>query len=344
MWVRGNRRYPLGMARILASTWSFAERANAVGWPILVGKDPGTLGGRALAAADAACCHADLDITVDSVGYGGLPDAEGNMSLDGAVMLGPNAFGGVCGLRRHLHPTTIGRLVMERTEHGLLCGEEADRFADQQGVEETNLLAPEAEELWREWKKRPHLRDDSRDGAARIRPIDQGPGTGRLFGHDTIGVLALDSEGTLAAACSTSGLAYKVPGRVGDSPIVGHGLYVQPGVGSATATGAGEVISGICASFLAVETLRRGATPLEAVAAVLERVDELKELQDHHQVGLIVLGTDGTVACGALRPGFRAAIRDDDGSRIVESDLISRPESAELPESARECMKQGDES
>lgn len=332
------------MAQILASTWSFSQRANEVAWPILLGPDPGTNGGRALAAAEAACCHADLDSTIDSVGYGGLPDAEGRMSLDGAVMLGPRRFGGVCGLRRHIHTTTISRLVMERTEHGLLCGEDADRFASRHGVEETELLAPEAEASWREWQARPHRRDDSRDGAARIRPLDQGPGTGRLFSHDTIGVLALDAKGTLAAACSTSGLAYKVPGRVGDSPIVGHGLYVEPQLGAATVTGTGELISGVCASFLAVETLRQGGTPRDAVGAVLQRVDELEDLEEHHQVGLIVLAADGSVACGALRPGFRAAIRDDDGSRIVESDLVSRPEGAELPESAREGLAQGDES
>ena len=325
------------MQSILASTWSFGSAANDAAWPILE-RDG------ALAAVEAACIHADLDPAVDSVGYGGLPDSEGRMSLDGAVMLDPRRFGGVCGLRRHLHPASVGRLVMERTEHGLLCGEDADRFADAQGVPEAELLSPEAKDTWQAWTKNPTQRDDSRDGAARIRPIDDGMGGGSLFGHDTIGVLALDAEGILAGACSTSGLAYKVPGRVGDSPIVGHGLYVLPGVGSATATGAGELISGICASFVAVDTLRRGGSARDAVAEVLARAEGLEDLQPHHQVGVVVMDGKGTVASGALRGGFRVAIRNPGGSEIVEPDMVARPDEDDLPENARDAMASGDDS
>ena len=326
------------MGQIIVSTWSFGERANTAGWPALLGPDPGRIGGRALEAAVVATTYAEMDATVDSVGYGGLPDARGLMSLDGAVMLGPEHFGGVCGVRRHMHPAMLGRLVMEHTEHGLLCGEDADRFADAHGMEEAALLSPESRACWEKWRSQPAQRQESRAGAARILPIDQGPGTGRLFGHDTIGTIAMDSQGILAAACSTSGLAFKVPGRVGDSPIVGHGLYVQPGVGAAVATGTGELISGLCLTFLAVETLRRKGSPCDAVGDVLRRVDELKGLQAHHQVAIIVMGADGTIACGACRPGFRAAIRDDAGSRVVESDLVSQPNSTGAPESIREDL------
>ena len=119
--------------------------------------------------------------------------------------------------------------------------------------------------------------------------------------------------GNLAAGCSTSGLPFKVPGRVGDSPIAGHGLFVQPEVGSATATGTGELISGICASFVAVETLRRGGTLLDAVLEVMLRVDELGPLRPHHQVGVIVMDALGNVASGAYRPGFLIATRDEGG-------------------------------
>ncbi|MCH2162460.1 MAG: isoaspartyl peptidase/L-asparaginase [Phycisphaerales bacterium] len=324
------------MEPILASTWSFGAAANDAAWPVLDREG-------ALAAVEAACRHADLDPTIDSVGYGGLPDAEGRMALDGAVMLDPRRFGGVCGLRRHQHPASVGRLVMERTEHGLLCGEDADRFADAQGMPQADLLSPEARDTWEAWKSNPTQRDDSRDGAARIRPMDDGRGGGSLFGHDTIGTLALDGQGILAGGCSTSGLAYKVPGRVGDSPIVGHGLYVLPGVGSATATGAGELISGICASFLAVETLRRGGSILDAVAEVLERADGLDGLEPHHQVGVVVLDSNGGVASGALRGGFRAAIRTAGESRIVEPDQVARPDEADLPENARDAMAPGED-
>ena len=325
---------------VIASTWSFGEPANAAAWPILIDAHREDA---SLSAVEAACRHADLNPEVDSVGYGGLPDAHGQMSLDGAVMLGPFHFGGVCGLRRHLHPASVGRLVMERTEHGLLCGEDADVFADKHNVPEAEILSPEAYETWKSWNER---RDDysaDKQGALRVRPLDGGPGTGKLFGHDTIGVLALDSEGVLAAACSTSGLAFKVPGRVGDSPIVGHGLYVLPGIGAVTATGTGELISGTCVSFVAVEAMRNGATPFEAVASSLDRVDNLEGLESHHQVALVAMDSNGTVASGALRGGFRAAIHDEQGGRVVDPDLVVRPDDEPLPEKARDGMSQGED-
>ena len=328
--------YLAPMPCIIASTWSFGVAANAFAWPSLNGDG-------ALAAVEAVCRHADLDPSVDSVGYGGLPDAEGKMSLDGAVMLGPRAFGGVCGLQRHQHPASVGRLVMERTEHGLLCGEDADRFADAQGLPEADLLAPEAQKTWQAWKDKPHQRDDSRDGAARIRPMDDGLGSGQLFGHDTIGTLALDAAGVLAAGCSTSGLAYKVSGRVGDSPIVGHGLYAVPGVGAATATGTGELISGICASFVAVDTIRRGGSVVDAVAEVLSRADGLEGLESHDQVGVIVMAADGAICSGALRGGFKVAIHDGHGGRVANPDQVARPDEDDLPESARDAMASGDQ-
>ncbi len=282
------------------------------------------------------------------------------MSLDGAVMLGPARFGGVCGLRRHLHPAAVARLVMERTEHRLLCGEDADDFADRHGLDGAALLSTEAHAAWTSWQRRRDAHDDagrdaaidqSKDAALLgLRPIDPGPGSaagGRLFrpdsggvegaapfGHDTICVLARDREGLLGGACSTSGLPFKVPGRVGDSPIAGHGLFVEPGIGAATATGTGELISGICASMVAVEAMRRGGTPLDAIAEVMRRVEAVGDLRPHHQVAMIVMDADGAVATGGFRPGFLSVVRDADGSRILEPDLVHRPDDDALPESA----------
>jgi L-asparaginase/N4-(beta-N-acetylglucosaminyl)-L-asparaginase len=288
------------MKPLLLSTWSFGARANEVGWPVL--EQHGSL-----AAVEAVCAAADLDPTVDSVGYGGLPDASGRMSLDGAVMLSPERFGGVCGMRHHQHPASVGRLVMEQTDHVLLCGEDADDFAAQNGMPQTELLSPSALEAW---KKK---------------------GNAPAEGHDTISAIALDRHGTLATACSTSGLAWKLPGRVGDAPIAGHGLYCVPGVGAAVATGTGEWISGLFATFLAVEILRGGASPIDAVAEILDRADHSESIDPKHQLALIVLNAAGEHASGSFRRGYRTAVRDANGGQLAEVDIVQRPEEA-LPE------------
>ena len=352
---------------ILVGTWSFSLAAIESAWATLAGVPPlddrsgGRLGpdSRLLDAIEVACQYADLDPGVDSVGFGGLPDSSGRMSLDGAIMESPIRFAGVAGLRRHVHPVSVARLVMERTDHTLLCGEDADDFADRHGLAARELLSTEAKEAFERWEtaRRTGIGgpiDQSKDGSLLgLRPLDPGLGSkdaGRLFrpnggregaapaGHDTIGVLGRDAAGNLAAGCSTSGLPFKVPGRVGDSPIAGHGLFVQPGVGLATATGTGELISGISASFVAVETLRRGGTLRDALEEVMLRIDELGPLRPHHQVGIIVMDAAGNVASGAFRPGFLVATRDEGGGRVSGPDLIHRPDDDGLPESAREGL------
>jgi N4-(beta-N-acetylglucosaminyl)-L-asparaginase len=334
-------------ARIV-STWSFSARGNEVAWPILAD------GGSSLDAVERCCAVIDAAPDVDSVGYGGLPDASGRVSLDGCVMLSPARCGSACALRRHLYPVSVARKVMEETSHVMLAGCDADDFADKVGLASAELLAPGAKEAWEAWKAKPAIVDQSRDrlvpAAARqagLRPMDGGPGSdGRLFGtsksadrdptgegrwrhHDTIGTLAIDAHGVIAGACSTSGIPYKVPGRVGDSPIIGHGLYVDPNVGGATATGAGELIMGVCGSFLAVELMRQGRSPLEAIVATLERISRSYALEAHHQVALIALRTDGEWAGAALRSGFRAAYRDGRGPEIAEPQATLIPDPTE---------------
>jgi isoaspartyl peptidase/L-asparaginase-like protein (Ntn-hydrolase superfamily) len=229
---------------------------------------------------------------------------------------------------------------MERTSHVMLAGGDADEFADLHGLAGAELLSPEAHRAWEAWRDQPAADraavDQSRDRLApALRPIDgRAGGDGRLFGgslpsaspdpesrwkhHDTIGTLAIDAAGTMAGACSTSGTPYKVPGRIGDSPIIGHGLYVDPAVGGATATGVGELVMGICGSFLAVELMRQGRSPLEAATAVVERIRDSFTLLPHHQLAVIAVARDGRHAGAALRPGFRLAIHDSLGSRVAE--------------------------
>jgi isoaspartyl peptidase/L-asparaginase-like protein (Ntn-hydrolase superfamily) len=320
----------------IVSTWSFGLRANEAAWQHVAA-------GRALDAVEAACAYADAAPDIDSVGYGGLPDASGRVSLDGCVMLSPAQCGSVAGLRHHLHPVSVARRVMERTPHIMLVGADADDFAEQHGLERAALLSDEARATYEKWRREGGVVDQSRDGPSRtlgfdpLRPVDRRHGDdGRLFGgatlpadearwrhHDTIGCLALDARGSLAGGCSTSGTPFKVPGRVGDSPIIGHGLYVDPEVGAATATGTGELIMGLCGAFLVVEAMRRGASPADAAREAVERMARAYELQPHHQAAFLAMGRDGSFAAAALRPGYRTAVRDTAGARAVEPDFIA---------------------
>lgn len=324
-------------APLLLTTWSFGLNAGRAAWTALAS------GGSALDAVEATCIAAEDDPGIDSVGYGGLPDRDGVVSLDGCIMLSPRRCGSVCCLRQVRHPVSAARQVMERTAHVMLAGTDADRFALHHGARAQELLAPEARAAWERWSAAPAVVDQSRDRLAPPRPIDRGPASGGgLFAapppdspdpagaesrpwnrhHDTIGVLALDRAGTLAGACSTSGTPYKLPGRVGDSPIIGHGLYVDPAVGGATATGAGELIMGICGSFLVVEQLRGGRTPLEAIQFALLRIAEGGELAPHHQVAFLALRRDGVWAAGALRDGYRTSCWSVEGGVAVEAGWV----------------------
>lgn len=333
----------------IVSTWSFGLRANEDAWPHLAA-------GRTLDAVEAACAYADRAPDIDSVGYGGLPDAGGRVSLDGCVMLSPARCGSVAGLRTHLHPVSVARRVMERTPHVMLVGADADAFASREGFPAAELLSPEARATYEKWLREGGVVDQSRDsglsaakgiGFDPLRPVDRRHGgDGRLFGggdtppepgslpadearwrhHDTIGCLALGMDGALAGGCSTSGTPFKVPGRVGDSPIIGHGLYVDPRAGAATATGTGELIMGICGAFLVVESMRRGATALEAVREATRRIAESYALEQHHQAAFLAMAPDGSFASAALRPGYRTSVRDAAGARAVDPDFVAIPD------------------
>jgi isoaspartyl peptidase/L-asparaginase-like protein (Ntn-hydrolase superfamily) len=299
---------------LLLSTWSFGQRGNNAAWPALAA------GGGALDAAETACRAVEADPVVDSVGYGGLPDRHGQMSLDGCIMLSPRRFGSICAARRTLHVVSAARLLMECDERRTLAGEGADAYAESVGLRCDDLLSPKAREKWEAWRRDPHTVDWSQDSGL-------GPGA-ESASHDTIGVLALDAAGTLAGACSSSGLAYKRPGRVGDSPLIGHGLYVEPDVGAVVATGDGELISAVCGAFLAVEELRRGGSARSAVQGVLERVAALGELPPTAQVAFIVVTPDGAWQSGCLRHGFRVAVADETGSRILEPQYVHLPDTS----------------
>ena len=232
----------------------------------------------------------------------------------------------MCGVRNFLHPVSIARLVMEHLPHVMLCTAGAERLAGLHGMQPEQLLTDAARADWEAWaREHPELVLEP-DGPASSRPATD-PTKAPLAhdaqpSHDTIGVLALDAAGTLAGACSTSGLAYKFPGRVGDSPIIGHGLYVDPRHGAAVATGDGELMMGVCATFLAVEMLRRGAAPLEAAEEVLRRIADSYQLLPNQQAALIVLTPAGRWTAAALRPGYRTAVRTAAGEELLEPQLV----------------------
>jgi isoaspartyl peptidase/L-asparaginase-like protein (Ntn-hydrolase superfamily) len=307
---------------VILATWSFGAKACAAGWPVLAA------GGAALDAVEQACIAVEDDPAVDSVGYGGLPDFSGRVSLDGCVMLSPSQCGSVCFIRRFNHPVSLARRVMEKTAHVMMAGAGAEEFARSQGFGEEELLSPAAAARYQEMKSA--LERDPASAMARVIPANreemamQRRGAAAGVGadepsHDTVGVLALDDKGTLAGACSTSGLAMKLPGRVGDSPIIGHGLYVHPKHGAAVATGNGELVIGTCGSFLAVESMRRGAAPEEALRECMNRLIESYDLKPHHQVGMIALEPDGRWAHVSLRSGYRTAVRSGTREEMVES-------------------------
>ncbi len=317
---------------LVLSTWSFGPVANAAAVAEFA------RGGSALDAAVAGATAVEDDVSVDSVGVGGLPDASGRVSLDACVMTDPDRCGGVCAVRGYANVARIARRVMERTIHVLLAGEGAEAFAAREGFARhaRDLLTPEAKAAWEKWKRdHPGVKPGEREGVlppmnveeryARARGGASGGPPRNARGepsHDTVCVLTRDGAGQVAGVCTTSGLGFKVPGRVGDSPIIGHGLYVDSRVGGASATGNGELIMGVCGSFLAVELMRQGRTPTEAVVGVLERVAASYDVRPEHQAALIVMRRDGAWASGSLRPGFSHCISDERGTRLEAGQAV----------------------
>lgn len=306
---------------VILATWTFGRDACAAGWPVLAA------GGAALDAVESACRAVEDDPRFMTVGRGGYPDAAGEVTLDASIMVSPSRAGGVCFVRRLAHPVSIARRVMDATPHVMLAGDGAERFAREQGFAETDLLTPDARAAWEEW-----LRTKAAPAAANVeeaRPRGAGGASRDAASgeadHDTVGVLAMDAAGRMAGACSTSGLRFKRPGRVGDSPVIGHGLYVDPAAGAAVATGRGELVMGVCGTFLAVEAMRGGASPEEAAAAVIRRIVDVYDLLPDDQACVIALAPDGRWSSAALRPGFRVAVHDGGRDELVDAAGVLLP-------------------
>jgi N4-(beta-N-acetylglucosaminyl)-L-asparaginase len=264
-----------------------------------------------------------------TVGLGGIPNEQGVVELDAAVMHGPtHQAGAVAALRNIMHPAAVARLVMKRTDHCLLVGEGALRFARMHGFPETELLTEEARKIWLYWRETQSRNDD----LIPPRPEELDPAVRAFFGegyireHGTIHCSALDTHGNLACTTTTSGLYYKIPGRVGDSPILGAGLYVDNAVGSAGSTGRGEANLLNCSSFAMVEKMRQGSHPKDAALEACRRIVEhntLQRLQDQRgrpnfDVKFYCLRKDGTFGGASIWGGARMAVHDGETSQLVE--------------------------
>ena len=286
---------------VIISTWSHGIDANAAANEVLEN------GGSVIDAVETAVMIPEADPNNRSVGLGGVPDRDGHVTLDASIMGPDGNAGSVCFLENIVHPISVARLVMEKTPHVMLSGEGALQFALENGFEEQNLLTPETEKAWKKWAKE-----------SNYKPEINWENKPNEF-HDTIGLLAIDKNGEIAGACTTSGLGYKMRGRVGDSPIIGAGLFVDNEIGGATATGMGELVIKTVGSFLVVELMRNGRSPQQACKEAVERIVKKVPENKIRQVGFIAVNKRGETGAYCLQPGFNYALFQDGYNQMHDS-------------------------
>lgn len=271
---------PLPITPIVIATWD-VPNATQKAWEVLA------RGGVALDAVEQGVMVEEADDINQSVGKGGRPDRDGNVTLDACIMDKDSRCGAVVYLQNIVHPVSVARKVMEETPHVILAGKGAEQFAYEQGFKKENLLTEKSRLEWLEWKK-----------TAKYQPVIN------VENHDTIGMLAIDKNGDLAGACTTSGMAYKMAGRVGDSPIIGAGLFIDNEVGGATATGVGEEVVRMVGSFLIVELMRQGKSPQQACEEGVKRIIARNTDKLDFQIGFIAINKKGETGGYCIQPGF----------------------------------------
>ncbi len=269
---------------VVISTWDRDRGPNFKAWEILAS------GGNSLDAVEIGVRVAEDDPENYTVGYGGLPDEDGIVTLDASIMDWKGRAGAVAYLQNIKNPISVARLVMEKTKHVMLAGEGAKKFALAYGFKEENLLTEKSRQMWIKWKESLSKEDNWIGNES----------------HDTITMLAIDRYGNISGACTTSGLRWKIHGRVGDSPIIGAGLYVDNEVGAAGATGVGETIMRTLGSFLIVEKMREGYSPQEACEFAVRRLIEKNKniLKEPFQAAFIALNKKGEIGAYSVREGF----------------------------------------
>ncbi len=292
--ARGILSRPAG-AKVI-STWQHGLQANEAAWNTLGN------GGSILDAVELGVAAVESDLTNRSVGLGGRPDRDGHVTLDACIQDHAGRAGAVAFVEHFEHPISIARAVMERTPHVMLVGEGAERWALENGFTRKEVDLPEVRKAWQEWLK-----------TSDYKPVVN------VENHDTIGMVGVDASGRLAGSCTTSGMAYKVHGRVGDSPIIGAGLFVDGEVGAACATGTGELVIRIAGSHTVVELMRQGMEPDAACREAVHRIMKQNPGLKDHQVGFLALRVDGAHGAHAIYEGFDFALTTDSGTELVKA-------------------------
>lgn len=271
---------------IVISTWKHGLAANDAAWKVLA------VNGHSLDAVEQGVRVPEADPNVTSVGYGGLPDRDGIVTLDACIMDENGNCGSVGAIENIMHPISVARLVMEHTPHVMLVGDGALQFALANGFHKENLLTESSRAAWKKW----------------IQQNNYAPAPVDAVHHDTIGMLALDAAGRLSGACTTSGLAWKYHGRVGDSPIIGAGMYCDGEIGAACATGIGEAVMKICGSHMITERMRAGRTPQEACYDAITRIAHRYPEYRSSQIGFLAMNIAGEIGAHAMTAGFQYAV------------------------------------
>lgn len=286
---------------LVIATWNTPNAVNAAAEVL-------RKGGSALDAVEQGCRVEEANEKGQSVGKGGLPDRDGNVTLDACIMDDKGNYGAVVCVQNIMHVISVARKVMEETPHVLLAGKGAEQFAVSQGFQRENLLTEASKKAWEKWKVK-----------SEYKPIIN------IENHDTIGMLAIDKDGNISGACTTSGLAYKMAGRVGDSPIIGSGLFVDNEVGGATATGLGEEVLKTVGSFLIVELMRQGRTPQQACEEAIGRiVNKPNSNYKNFQVGYIAVNKQGDYGAYSVHEWFSYNLYKDGENKNYKSDFYNK--------------------
>jgi N4-(beta-N-acetylglucosaminyl)-L-asparaginase len=288
---------PIANKGFVISTWDFGIAANKAAMAVI------EQGGRAVEAVEKGVHVPEADPTNQTVGIGGLPDRDGFVTLDACIMDEFGNAGSVAAMQHIVHPISVARLVMERTPHVMLVGDGALQFALANGFQRENLLTEKSKADWEKWKQTAHYE-----------PIIN------IENHDTIGMLAMDNSGNLAGACTTSGMAYKMHGRVGDSPLIGAGLFVDNEVGAATSTGLGEAVIRCVGSFLVVELMRQGYSPRKACEEAVMRIVRKQKNYKELQVGFLAIDKQGNHGAYAIHEGFTYALYQNGKNLVYKGD------------------------
>jgi len=305
---------------LVVSTWDAGIAANAGAWTILGS------GGNALDAVEKGVMVTEDEMNC-CVGLGANPDRDGFVTLDASIMDHEFNCGSVAFLERIKHPISVARRVMEKTPHVMLVGEGAQQFALEQGFKlESGELSKDAKNAYKNWLKnseyKPVINIERKNAISQLDPNKMAPhklATGE-WNHDTIGMIALDSFGNLSGSCTTSGAGFKMRGRIGDSPVIGAGLYVDNEVGAVVATGQGEDVIRVAGSSAVVEQMRQGKSPTEACKIIVERINRIKkEKAKDIQICFIAINKKGEFGAYSLHKGFNYAVHNKEGNKLYES-------------------------